>query len=183
MFAQLSGGKLVEVVSSLTLVVFKQKLGTHASCPEYICDGSSNTGVMDWINHNSKHTLGAYYMTSTIININVGYYFYISILLHPESESESHSVVSNSLQPHRLYSPCNSPGHNTGVGSCSLLQGIIPTQRLNPGLQHCRWILYQLSHRGSTRILEWVAYPFSRGSSSPRNQTRVSCIAGRFFTS
>ena len=155
----------MEVVSSLTPVVFKQKLGTHASCPEYICDGSSNTGVMDWINHNSKHILGAYYMTSTIININVGYYFYTSILLHRESESESHSVVSNSLQPHGLYSPCNSPGQNTGMGSCSLLQGIIPTQRSNPGLQHCRWILYQLSHKGSTRILEWVAYPFSRGSS------------------
>ena len=41
---------------------------------------------------------------------------------------------------------------------------------------------YQLSHKGSPRILEWVACPFSRGSSQPRNQTRVSCIAGRFFT-
>lgn len=65
----------MEVVSSLTLVVFKQKLGTHAPCPEYIFDGSSNTGVRDWVNHNSKHTLGAYYMTGTIISINVGYYF------------------------------------------------------------------------------------------------------------
>ena len=46
-----------------------------------------------------------------------------------------------------------------------LLQGIFPTQGLNPGLLHCRWILYQLSHKGSPRILEWVAYPFSRGSS------------------
>ena len=54
---------------------------------------------------------------------------------------------------------------------------------LNPGLQHCRWILYQLSHHGCPRILEWVAYPFSRGSSQPRNQTRASCIAGGFFTS
>ena len=56
-------------------------------------------------------------------------------------------------------------GQNTGVGSCSLLQGISPTQGLNPGLPHCRWILYQLSHKGSPRILEWVAYPFSSGSS------------------
>ena len=53
---------------------------------------------------------------------------------------------------------------------------------------HCRHLLYQLSHKGSPRILEWVAYPFSRGSSWPRNQTRVSCqtgvscIAGGFFT-
>ena len=44
-------------------------------------------------------------------------------------------------------------------------------------------ILYQLSHQESPRILEWVAYPFSRGSSLPRNQTGVSCIADIFFTS
>ena len=43
--------------------------------------------------------------------------------------SESRSVVSNSLRPHGLYSPWNSPGQNTGLGSCSLLQGIFPTQR------------------------------------------------------
>ena len=47
------------------------------------------------------------------------------------------------------YSPWNSPGHNTGVGSHSLLQGIFPTQGLNPGLSHCRRTLYQLSHKGS----------------------------------
>ena len=80
-------------------------------------------------------------------------------------ESESHSVVSNSLRPHGLYSPWNSPGQNTGVASLSLLQGIFPTQGLNPGLLHCRQILYQLSHKRSPRTLEWVAYPFSSGSS------------------
>ena len=97
-------------------------------------------------------------------------------------ENESHSVVSNSLRPHELYSPWNSPGQNTGVGSCSLLQGIFPTQGLNPGLTHCRQILYQLSHKGSPRILEWVAYPFSSRSSWPRNRTGVACIAGGSFT-
>ena len=86
------------------------------------------------------------------------------------------------LWPHRLYSPWNSLGQNTGVSSLSLLQGIFPTQGSNPGLPHCRQILYQLSHRGSLRILEWVNYPFSRGSSRPRNQTGVSCTAGGFFT-
>ena len=70
------------------------------------------------------------------------------------------------LQPHGLYSSWNSPGQNTGVGSLSLLQGIFPTQGSKPGLPHCRKILYQLSHKGSPRILEWVAYPFSSGSSS-----------------
>ena len=99
-----------------------------------------------------------------------------------ESESESHSVVSSSLQPHGLYSPWNSPGQNTGVSSLSLLQRIFPTQGSNPGLPHCRQILYQLSHKGSSRILEWVAYPFSSRSSRPRNQTGVSCIAGRFLS-
>ena len=64
-------------------------------------------------------------------------------------ECEGHSVMSNSLQAHGLYSPWNSPGQNTGVGSHSLLQGVFPTQGLKPGLPHCRWILYQLSHQGS----------------------------------
>ena len=99
-----------------------------------------------------------------------------------KGESESCSVTSYSLWPHGLYSPWNSPGQNTWVGSLSLLQGIFPTQVLNPGLPHYRQILYQLSHKGSLRILEWVAYPFSRGSSWPRNRTGISCIAGRFFT-
>ena len=78
--------------------------------------------------------------------------------------------------------PRNYLGQNSGVGSLSLLQGIVPTQGLNLGLPHCRWILYHLSHQGSPRILKWVAYPFSRGSSQPRNWTRVSCLAGGFFT-
>ena len=62
----------------------------------------------------------------------------------------------------------DSPGKKTGVGCHTLLQGIFPTQELNPGLPHCRQILYHLSHRGSPRILEWVACPFSRGSYQPR---------------
>ena len=66
-------------------------------------------------------------------------------------ESESHSAMSDSLWPQGLYSPWNSPGQNTGVGSFSLLQGISPTQGLNPGLPYYRWILYQLSHKGSPR--------------------------------
>ena len=77
----------------------------------------------------------------------------------------------------------DSPAKNTGLGCHALLQGIFPTQGLNPDLLQCRQILYWLSHQGSSRILEWVAYPFSKGSSPPRNWTRVSCIAGRFFTS
>ena len=63
-------------------------------------------------------------------------------LYESEGESESCSVVSDSLQPHGLYSPWNSPGQNNGVGGLSLLQEIFPTQGLNLDLQHCRQILY-----------------------------------------
>ena len=66
------------------------------------------------------------------------------------------------------------------VDGLSLLQGVFPTQGSNPGLPHCRRILYQLSHKGSPRVLEWVA--FSSRSSWPRNRTGVSCTAGGFFT-
>ena len=90
--------------------------------------------------------------------------------------------MPDSLRPHGLYSPWNSPGQNTGVGSLSLLQWIFQIQGLNLGLPHCRQILYQLSHKGSPTILEWVAYPFSSGSSRPRTQTGVICIASGFFT-
>ena len=105
------------------------------------------------------------------IDISINHTIYLIILC----ESESRSV---SLKPHGLYSPWNSPGQSTEVGSLSHLQGIFPTQGLNPGLLHCRWILYQLSHKGSPRILEWVAFPFSSGFSQPRNRTGASCIAG-----
>ena len=72
-------------------------------------------------------------------------------------------------------SPWNAPGQNTGVGSLSILQGIFPTQGLNPDLLHCRQILYQLSHKGSPGVLEWVAYPFS-SRSFRQNWTVVSCM-------
>ena len=92
------------------------------------------------------------------------------------------SVVSNSvqpcgLQPTRLLCPRDSPGKNTGGGCHALIQGIFLTQASNPGLPHCRKILYHLSHQGSPRILEWVAYSFSRGSSRPWDQTQVSRTA------
>ena len=79
-------------------------------------------------------------------------------------------VVFDSLRPHGLYTPWNSPGQNTGVGSFSLLQGIFPTQGTKSGLPHCRQVLYQLNHKGSPRMPEWVAYPFSSRSSQPRSQ-------------
>ena len=81
------------------------------------------------------------------------------------------SLVSDSLQMD--CSPPGSlvygdfPGKITGVGCHALLQGIFPTRGSNPGLLHCGWILFHLSHQGSPRILEWVAYPFLGGSPDP----------------
>ena len=76
---------------------------------------------------------------------------------HAIHESESRSVVSDSLPPHGLYSPWNSPGQNTGVGSPSFLQGIFPAQGSNPGVPHCRMLLYHLSCQGSQEY--WSGQP------------------------
>ena len=87
------------------------------------------------------------------------FYHMVNGIILKFSESETCSVMSDSLWPHRLYSPWNSPGQNTGVGSLSLLQGIFPTQELNQGLLHCWWILYQLSYQGSlTKDQTWAPY-------------------------
>ena len=85
---------------------------------------------------------------------------------HCFCESESHLVSSDSLRPR----PWNSPGQNTGV-AISLLQGIIPTQGLNPGLPHCRWILYQLSHKGSP----WLLYHLCKYQHAFKRQISPSC--------
>ena len=77
-------------------------------------------------------------------------------------ESEICSVVSDSLQPHE---PMEFSRPEYWRGWPFLSPGDLPSQGSNPGLLHCRQILYQLSHKGSPRILEWVAYPFSSGSS------------------
>ena len=102
--------------------------------------------------------------------------------------SESEKWKWKLFSPVRLFAtpwtirPMNSPGQNTGVGSLSLLKRIFLTQGSNPGLLLCRWILYQLIHKGSPRILELVAHLFSSGFFQPRNWTGVFCIAGGFFT-
>ena len=115
-------------------------------------------------------------------------YVHICICTYVYMCGLSGSVMSDSLQRQglqhtRLLCPWDSLGKNTGLGCHALLQGIFPTQGSNPGLPHCRQILHWLNHKGSSRILEWIAYPFFRGSSQPRNQTGFSCIAGGFFTS
>ena len=76
-----------------------------------------------------------------------------------EEKSESCSVISDSLWPHELFSPWNSPDKTNGVGSLALLQGVFPNLGSNPGLLHCRQSFYQLSHKGNPRILEWIPVP------------------------
>ena len=118
---------------------------------------------------------------------------WIKKLLNSNQNNKSEQIVRlihfscvQLFQPHGLYTPWNSPDQNTGVGSHSLLQGIFPTQGLNPGLPHCRQILYQLSHKESlpescvhgifqARMLECVA----RGPSRSMDGARVSCSGRR----
>ena len=83
---------------------------------------------------------------------------------------KSHSIMSDSLQPHGLYSPWNSPGQNTGVGSLSFLEGIFPTQGSNPGRPLCRQILYQLNHKGSPNY--YISVQFS---SVPQSCNPMDC--------
>ena len=88
----------------------------------------------------------------------------------PLLESDSRSVVTNSLRPHGLYSPWNSPGQNTAVGGLSLLQGIFPTQGSHPGLLRCRQILYQLSHQGSPSYTGKQSLNYSTAKEVPREK-------------
>ena len=99
-------------------------------------------------------------------------------LLHllPHCAVFSRSVVSDSLWPHglqpaRLLCPWDSPGKNWG-GLHALLQGIFPIQISNPGLPHCRQILYHLSHQRNPRILACIAYPFSKESFLTKESNR-----------
>ena len=85
---------------------------------------------------------------------------YLGLISGSQGEKVKVKVAHGEFQ-----SPWHSPCQNTGVGSLPLLHRIFPTQGLNPGLPHCKWVLYQLSHKGSPSILERIAYPFSSVSS------------------
>ena len=110
--------------------------------------------------------------------LNCRQILYCHRALCSSSESESHSA--SSLRPHRIYSPWDSPGQNTGVGSLSLLQGIFPTQEWNWGLLHCRRILYQLSHRALSSSHEPLQSSDSATTLSPSSQeSAAACWTGR----
>ena len=99
--------------------------------------------------------------------------------------------MSNSLRPHGLYSPqspWNSLDQSTGVGSLSLpspafsLPLSLPNLGIEPRPPSLQADSLPAKPQGSPRALEWVAYPFCRGSSEVRNRTKVSCIEGEFYT-
>ena len=102
-----------------------------------------------------------------------------------ESENEGHSVMSDSLWSHGLYSPWNFPGQNTEVGNRSLLPGIFPTQGSNPCLLHCRWVLLSAVPPGKPKNTAVGSLSLLQGIFPPRNQTCIAglCITGEFFTS
>ena len=145
-------------------------LCNHLDCspPGYSVHGIPQTRMLEWVvmsfsrgsSQTRDRTQVSYIASDSLPSEPPG-----KPALELKSESESHSVLCNSLQPRGLHHPWNSPGQNTGVGSISLLQGIFSTRGSHPSLLHCRQILYQLSHQGSPRVLEWVGYPFSRASS------------------
>ena len=92
--------------------------------------------------------------------------------------------MSDSFRPHELYSPWNSLGQTIGVGSQPFPSpGHLPIPGIEPRSPTLQADSLPAEPLGKPRILEWVAYPNSTGSSQPRNRTRVSCIADRFFTS
>ena len=81
----------------------------------------------------------------------------VCVLLICVCVCDTHSAIAHSATPRTgarqapsVYG--DSPGKNTGVGCHFLLHGIFPTQGSNPGLPHHRWILYHLSHRGSSYV-------------------------------
>ena len=148
---------------------------------DYTCKESDMT---EWLSFTHSLTHSNDFMREREILIHEWIDILSSFLWNVWCLSEWVKVTQScpTLQPHGLYIPWDSPGQNTRMGSLFLLQQIFPTQGSNSGLPHCRLILYQLSHKGSPRIMEWVAYPFSRGSSWASNWTRVSCIAGGFLS-
>ena len=151
--------------STLALMVFCSELSLHIRWPKYYL-------ILPWPSTLYRTDSCMFPVKTVMTLVRAMSYLYPKFQAQSSkqskccikwSENESRSVVSNSLQPHGLYSPWNSPGQNTGVGSFSLLQGIFPTQGLdwvdltqgsNQGLSHCRQILYQLSHKGSPSVAQ-----------------------------
>ena len=155
-------------------------------------------------NESSSNILSYFHLSEMLTHADkeqVVMHRHIFCLCYESNESESHSVIIRLFAtPQIIYNPWNFPGHNTGVGSHSLLQGSSQS-RDQTQVSHIAggcftsWATREtlvpnfLQLHGQyhgipqARILEWVAIPFSRGSSQPRDGIQISCIEGGFFTS
>ena len=149
-------------------------MGCHILLQGILLTQGSNPGFLHLLHWQAGSLplapLGKPMINFELIFINYYYYFclrmfsfFSTIFWKKKSECESCSVMSDSLRPHgpqstKLLCPWNSPGQNTGMGSCSLLHRIFPTQGSNPCLLHCRRILYCLSHQRSPYLLERLSF-------------------------
>ena len=127
--------------------IMEKEMATHSSILAWRIPGMGEPGGLQSMGSQRVGHDGSD-LAHKHVRIPVGFFVEID-----ESESVSHSVVSDSLpssglQPTRLLCPWNSPG-NTGVSSHFLLQGIFQTQGSNLGLLHCRQILCHMNHQGS----------------------------------
>ena len=105
------------------------------------------------------------------------------VCVHAQSVQLCPTLVTPGTVAHQASLSTGFPRQECWSGLPCPVPGDLPNLGIEARSLHCGWMLYCLSHQGSPRILEWVAYPFARGTSQPRNRTRVFCIAGGFFTS
>ena len=116
--------------------------GSLVCCSPWGCN-ESDTNTTEWLNDKVDYVISGFETSEFEICFQIIH----TNIIRGESESVNCSVVSDSLWPHGLYSPWNSPGQNTGVGSLCLIQEIFPTQGLDPGLLHCSWIFISWATR------------------------------------
>ena len=116
--------------------------------------------------------------------MNLYSHVYLSALVYctAKIESESRSVTSDSSRRHGLYSPWNSPSQNPAVNSLSLLSGDLPDPGIKPRCLTLQADSLPVESQGESKNTGVGSLSFSSGSSQPKNGARLSCIAGRFFT-
>ena len=127
----------------LKLNIRKTKIMASGPITSWQIDGETMETVTDFLFSGSKITVDGDYSHEIKRCLLLGTKAMINLVK---------VAIIDSLRPYGLYSPWSSPGRNTGVGSFSLLQGIFPTQGLNPGLPQCRWIISHLDHQRSPYI-------------------------------
>ena len=157
---------VAELDTTERLSLLENEMATHSSILAWRIPWTEEPGRLQSTgsqrvrqNWATKHSTGTTHILVWKLSSGEKRYHYMHIFLWLNDSEVKVALVSGSLRPHGLYSPWNSPGQNTGVGSLSLLQGIFPIQGWNPGLLHCRHSVYQLNHKGSPQWLYLVGNP------------------------